>query len=107
MKKLTEVEQDYSYSLGFLEQWLKDAPKQVLEQLAVLASGIKAYREKYVSIQEDHDNLLARYNTLTAQSAQYLQFIQNQKELLDQALIDSQREFHQKDRTEIDTGVVL
>jgi hypothetical protein len=98
--QLTEVEQDYSFSQGFIEEWLKDAPQQVKEHLATLVSGIIAYREKYVAIQEDYDKLLQRYNDLTAVSAQHLEFMRQQKEQLDQALIENQRGYHFKPDTE-------
>jgi chromosome segregation ATPase len=94
IRSLTEPEQDYAYSQGFLETWLKDAPKQVKEHLQVLVDGISAYREKYISIQEDYKQLQDNYNRLTATSAQYLEFMRQQKEQIDQALIDQQRPFH-------------
>jgi hypothetical protein len=94
VNQLTEVEQDYSFSQGFIEEWLKDSPKQVKEHLATLVSGITAYREKYVTIQEDYDKLLQRYNELTAVSAQHLEFMRQQKEQLDEALVREQRQYH-------------
>lgn len=105
LKQVTEVEQNYFYSQGFLEEWLKNAPIQIKEHLAVVVGGIGAYREKYISIQEDYAKLQTQYNTLMATSAQYLEFMRQQKEQIDQALIDQQREFHQphSDKTLIDT----
>jgi|SRR6266850_2385208 len=99
VKQLTEVEQDYSYSQGFIEEWLKDAPKQVQEHLQILAAGLTAYREKYLSIQEDFDKLQQEYNRLMATSAQHLEFMRQQKEQLDEALIREQR-VYQKEGTE-------
>lgn len=107
MQQLTEVEQDYSYSLGFVEQWLATAkpptPIQVMEHLKMLSAGIQGYREKYVSLQEAYTDLQGKYNALTAMSAQHLQFMSQQKEMLDQALADSQREFHPQERNLIET----
>jgi len=96
---LTEPEQDYSFSQGFLEEWLKDAPKQIKDHLATLISGVSGYREKYLASQEDYNKLLVQYNQLIATGAQYLQFIQQQKEQLDEALIREQRAY-QKDGIE-------
>lgn len=93
VKPLTAVEQDYSFSQGFIEEWLKDAPTQVKEHLQTLAAGITAYREKYVSAQEDYDKLLQQYNQLMATSAQHLQFSQQLKQQLDEALIREQRTY--------------
>lgn len=93
---LTEAEKDYTFSLGFLQEWLKDAPAAVKEQLATLASGVTAYREKYVSIQEDFDKLNAQHNQLLQSSAQFLEFMRQQKERIDQteALIEEQKGDH-------------
>jgi hypothetical protein len=100
IRSLSEVEQDYAFSQGFIEEWLKNAPSQVKEHLAIFVSGLQAYREKFLSIQEDYDSLLLKYNQLTATSAQYLQFIQTQKQQLDEALIREQQAYH-KDGKEI------
>jgi hypothetical protein len=91
---LTEQQQDFSYSQGFLEEWLKDAPAQVKGHLETLVSGLTFYRDRYTAAIQDTDTLRLQYNTLTAQSAQYLQMIQQQKELIDQQLIDSQKDLH-------------
>lgn len=96
INRLTEVEQDYSFSQGFIEEWLKDAPKQVKEHLATLISGIKAYREKYVSVQEDYDKLLVQYNQLMATSAQHLEFMRQQKQQLDEALVREQQAYRKE-----------
>ena len=94
IKQLTVVEQDYSFSQGFIEEWLKDAPKQVKEHLAILIEGISSYREKYISIQEDYDKLQKEYNRLMATSAQHLEFMAQQKQQLDEALMREQRAYH-------------
>jgi hypothetical protein len=98
LKELSEVEQDVAYARGFVEEWLKDAPAQVKENFQLVSSGINIYREKYLAVQEDYTVLLQRYNALTVQAAQYLEFSRQQKELLDQHLTEEQREFHQKDK---------
>ena|SRR6266850_1120692 len=98
IKQLTIVEQDYSFSQGFIEEWLKDAPKQVKEHLAILLEGISSYREKYLSIQEDYDRLQVEYNRLMATSAQHLAFMAQQKQQLDEALIREERVYHKEGR---------
>jgi hypothetical protein len=105
IKQLTVVEQDYAYSEGLIKGWvdgvfegvLKNAPdnvkKQVKENLDILIEGISSYREKYVSIQEDYDRLQSEYNRLMATSAQHLEFMAQQKQQLDEALIREQRAY--------------
>ncbi|VVB52784.1 Uncharacterised protein [uncultured archaeon] len=83
-------EQDYAYSRGFLEEWLKSSPTQVTENLNILFEGLELYRDGY-------NDLLKKYNELTALSATYLSLIQQQKAIIDQQLIESQREFHQRE----------
>jgi hypothetical protein len=100
IKHLTEVEQDYSFSRGFIEEWLKDAPKQVKEHLQILVAGISAYREKYVAAQEDYQRLLADYNRLMAEGARHLQIVQTLQQQLDESLTREQR-VYRKDGTEV------
>lgn len=91
-------EQDIAYSKGFLETWLKGDPKtppQILEHLKVVSEGLIYYREQYIDAKEDLQDLQEKYNSLVAVSAQHLEFMRVQKEQLDQALMDSQREYHQ------------
>lgn len=96
IRQITEVEQDYSFSQGFIEEWLKDSPKQVKEHLAILIAGIAAYREKYIAIQEDYTKLLDQYNRLMATSAQHLEFMSQQKLQLDEALTREQAAYRTK-----------
>jgi len=106
LEPLNEVEKDYSYSTGLVESWLdfpcakcgvKTTPAQVKENLSTLIAGISSYREKYLKIQEDYADLQQKYNQLMATSAQYLEFMRQQKQQLDEALIDQQREFHNRE----------
>jgi|SRR5579859_1227227 len=86
MKELKEIEKEIAYSHGFIETWLKTDPKtppQILEHLGVIANGIAYYREQYLNIQEDLSDQQKRYAELTALSGNYLQLIQEQKELLE------------------------
>lgn len=102
IKPLTEVEQDYGFSQGMVEGWLENDPKtppQIMEHLRTVTSAISAYREKYISIQEDYDKLQTEYNRLMAANAQHLAFMSQQKEQLDEALIREQRAY-QKDGTD-------
>lgn len=94
MESLNEKELDISMAQGFLEEWLKDAPAAVKEHLELLVSGISFYREKCSEAQEDRSRTLDIYNQLVAQSALYLQSMQQQREQIDQLLIETQREFH-------------
>lgn len=96
LQPLEEMENEIAFSEGFLENWLRtgNAPPQVLEHLQKLSNGVKFYREKFVSAQEDAADTRTRYDQLTAQTAQYLEHMQQQKDHIDQLLIDQQREFH-------------
>jgi hypothetical protein len=97
MAPLSEEELDYGYSEGFLKTWLEKAPKQVREHLDILVSGITYYRKKVADIEQDLFASNARYNALTAQAATYLEFMSQQRELLDQTLIDNQRDSHRQE----------
>jgi hypothetical protein len=103
LQPLTEAERDYAYSEGLLQAWLDKTPeparKQLLEHLQIMAGAISAYREKYIGIQADYERLQTLYNNLMAASAQYLQVMQQQKEQIDQQLIEQQREFHTRPQT--------
>lgn len=103
INQLTNAELDYQYSQGFLERWLEiitpAPPKQIKEHLDVLVGGIKAYREKYISIQEDYNKLNELYIKLAGLSAQYLETMKQQREQIDQELMEQQREFHHKETT--------
>lgn len=90
----TVEELDISWARGFLDEWLKDAPPAVKENLDVLTGGVSYYRDKFLAIQEDHAKLQESYNQLTALSASYLGLLNQQKEQIDGLLADSQREFH-------------
>lgn len=94
MEPLNEKELDISHVQGFLEEWLKNEPAAVKENLKTLIDGVAYYRKKYLDAQEDYSKVLEDYNRLTALSAGYLQHISQQKEQIDGLLIDSQREFH-------------
>jgi hypothetical protein len=94
---LNEEELDYGYSEGFLKTWLQKAHPQVREHLDILVSGIAYYRKKLAAAEQDLLATNARYNALTVQTATYLEFMSQQRELLDQTLIDNQREFHKQE----------
>jgi hypothetical protein len=87
---------NFAYSEGFLQEWLKSQPKQVGEHLQILLDGIRFYKDKYETANQDLESTRKLYTELTAQSAMYLQLIQQQREMLDQHLVEQQREFHQK-----------
>jgi trans-aconitate methyltransferase len=101
MTTLAEVEKDFAYSQGFLETWVETETNPVVknhlkEHLENVLKGFTFYREKFTTTADALEILRGHHNTLTATSAQYLQVIQQQKELIDQQLVDSQKEFHQK-----------
>jgi hypothetical protein len=97
VEQLNEKELDISHVQGFLEEWLKDEPVVVKENLQTLIDGVAHYRQRYLDGQEDYARLLENYNRLAGLSAQYLQQAQQQKEQMDQFLIEDQREFHRRD----------
>jgi hypothetical protein len=94
LPELTEQELDISMAVGFLNEWLKDAPQAVKDNLKVLSDGVKFYREKYTDTLDDYTTLSVRYSDLTSLSAGYLELIRQQRDQIDQQLIESQREFH-------------
>ena len=95
---LDEKELDFGYAEGFLIEWLKGSPAQVKEHLSVLVEAIKFYKGKLADTETDLRNANDKYIVLAAQAAQYLELMSQQKELIDQNLIESQREFHTKER---------
>src|SRR5579863_6304293 len=98
METITEVEKDFAYSQGFLETWVdgeKEPVKTHLkEHLVNIVRGMTFYREKFLTSDEDLTTLRGQLNALTTTAAQYLQVIQQQKEMIEEQLIDSQREIH-------------
>lgn len=84
--QLTDQDKKIAYSDGFLEIWLIDnkVPVEVMEQFKILASGVERYRDLATALEEDLVKLRDNYNQLTVVSAQYLQFINEQKGMIDQ-----------------------
>ena len=101
LKPIEEKEKDISYAVGFVKQWLGTAvpptPKQVLDHLQEIVDGVVFYRERYLMAQEDLLQTQNLYNTLAAQSALYLQAIQQKQDTIDELLVESQRELHRKE----------
>jgi hypothetical protein len=95
MSEQLEKEKDIAYAQGFLGGW---APKEqpVREWLAVLIAGVDHYRAKCEAINADYQELLLKYNNLTAVSAGYLQFMGQQKEIIDQQLTERAVELEAK-----------
>jgi hypothetical protein len=91
---MSDQELDIHFAIGFVREWLRTAPEQVIQHLDEIISGVDYYRQKYNTLDEDYQILNKRYNDLTALSAGYLQMIQEQKSQIDQLLIDSQRDLH-------------
>ena len=96
LNPVTKVQKDYGYSQGFLEEWLKSAPPQVKQHLETLVKGIEHYRNKYLQTQEELAQRQRDYSNLAGLSASYLQQIQQQKEQLDEFLIEEQKPLHQR-----------
>jgi hypothetical protein len=94
-EELFEKEKDIAYAQGFLGSWVpKEAP--VREWLAVLIAGVDHYKAKCDAIRQDYQDLLMKYNQLTALSAGYLQHMGQQKELIDQQLTERAVELEAK-----------
>jgi hypothetical protein len=93
MSNLLDKDQDYAYSQGFLDEWLKDAPLQVKEHLKILVDGIDAYRDNYTTIQEKLDTLQEQHNQLLIASAQYLHLNQQLQRQLDESLAREQKSY--------------
>jgi hypothetical protein len=94
----TDAEEDFAFCEGLLREWLNGTiiptPPQIIEALETLAKGVTHYRGKVVEGLENFSELQGRYNALLVQSAQHVAFMAQQRELLDQTLVDQQREFH-------------
>ena len=97
MNDIPEKELDIHFSIGFLQEWLKDAPIQVKQYLDHIISGVDYYRQKLKDSEEDLEILTTRYNQLTALSAGYIQLIQEQRQQIETFQIEEQRPFHQKE----------
>lgn len=95
--ELNEKELNIAYSQGMLEGVLKNAPPAVKSALEDLVTGVAHYKQKYDEQKQDFDNLQSNYNNLTALSAGYLQLIQELRQQNESLLIETQREFHQRE----------
>ena len=94
---MSDQELDIHFAIGFVREWLRTAPEQVIQHLDEIISGVEYYRQKHNTLNEDYQILNKRYNDLTALSAGYLQMIQEQRSQMDQLLIDSQRDLHKQE----------
>lgn len=101
LKPLEEKEMDVAYAIGLVREWLVGAkpptPSQVTEAFQEIVTGVYFYREKYITIQQDLIQSQNNYNSLAGQSVLYLEQIQQQKQHIDQLLIDDQRQFHKQE----------
>lgn len=89
-----DEELDIAFDEGFLREWLSKDPPRCIDALQTLVDGIAYYRKKNHELKEEIRITNERYNALLIQSAQHLQFMAQQKDLLDEALASQQREFH-------------
>lgn len=80
---LTEKDQEIAFSQGFIENWLDitNAPVQVKEHLKTVSGGVDFYRAQRDAVLQDARKLQDDYARLTGLSAQYLQIIQQYKEV--------------------------
>lgn len=95
--EVPDAELDIAFDEGFLQEWLAKDPPRARDALQTLLNGIQYYRQKLGESRADLREMRDKYNALLVQSAQYLGFMQQQRELLDETLVNQQREFHQKD----------
>jgi hypothetical protein len=96
--QVNDKEMDIAYAGSFLQEWARGEKETVKLQLAdnveTLVNGVTYYREKYFTAKEDYQTLLDKYNQLTALSAGYLNLMNQQKQQIDQFLIEGQRDLH-------------
>jgi hypothetical protein len=97
VSNVPETELDVQWCVSFLQEWVKAEKEPVREAVANVVSGIKYYRDKAESDRVNFVELQDKYNALMVQSAQHLQFMQQQRELLDETLTNQQRDFHHRD----------
>lgn len=96
-KDLTDKELDVSYAIGVIEAWLEREPQSVRDYFQEVVDGVTFYRDKYLAMQEDVTSLTSKYSQLTAQTAVYLQKIQEQDDQIKELLIETQRDLHKKE----------
>jgi len=97
--EVNDKEMDIAYAGSFLQEWAYGEKEptvklQLVDNVEVLVNGVTYYREKYFVAKEDYQNLLDKYNQLTALSAGYLNLMNQQKQQIDQFLIEGQRDLH-------------
>lgn len=97
VSNVSDTELDIAFDEGFLREWIINDPPRVKEAFQVLVDGLKYYRDKHEVDQANFLELQSKYNALMVQSAQHLQFMQQQRELLDETLVNQQRDFHHRD----------
>jgi hypothetical protein len=97
VSNVSDTELDVAFDEGFLREWLANEPVRVKESLQTLISGLQYYRDKAEADRTNYLELQGKYNALMVQSAQHLEFMQQQRELLDETLTNQQREFHHRD----------
>lgn len=100
IKPLEEKAKDIAVSEGLIETWLKagKAPVAVLDSLKTLADGVAYWKQKFYQAQEDCQQTTSNYTNLTVVHGQALQQMQSLKDQVDELLLDSQREFHNRER---------
>lgn len=91
---LDEKSKDIAFAQGLLEEWAKSQIPQIADYLKTLISGIDYWREKYVKISEDHQQLYGNYTNLTVTYGQLLQEMQFLRDQNTELLVEQQKEFH-------------
>lgn len=94
--KTDDQARDIAFAQGLLEGWLEKAPATVLENLKTLVSGVDYWKQKYYEILQQHNTLNSNYVNLTQKSGELLQQMQHQKDQIDELLIETQKDYHQK-----------
>jgi hypothetical protein len=100
-----QLEEDIAYASGFLESWADSETNlavktQLVEYVKIVNDGVTHYQQKYQASQEEFAGLQARYNELVGLSSGYLALMQQQKALLDDVLIEQQRDLHKKENSD-------
>lgn len=97
VSNVSDAELDVKWAEGFLLEWAKNELPLVKEALDGLISGIRYYVAKVESDRLNFEELQKNYNALMVQSAQHLEFMQQQRELLDETLASQQRGMNHRD----------
>lgn len=94
LDQLDEKSKDIAFAQGLLEEWAKTQIPQIADYLKTLINGIDYWRDKYIKVAEDHQQLYGNYTNLTVTYGQLLQEMQFLRDQNTELLIETQKEFH-------------